>query len=152
MSDAGDPVTHISGGFLRIKGRIMRCWVERKDGFMCVELWGQTSTGNRKLDGTVSPDTPGPNNEVVENLWCFPVMCTYEAKILDCLLLQPSKQKGTFRRFGVFTSRWDRKEGTDPLKDAYDLFDKDLFDKYSVSSELEYEESKEGKKYTITII
>lgn len=52
MSDAGDPLTHISGGFIRLKERIMRCWFEReKNGFMYVELRGQTSTGNRKLKG-----------------------------------------------------------------------------------------------------
>lgn len=145
-SSAGDPVTQVSYGFIRLKGRLTKCRLDRKDGPMFEEVWGQTSKGNQKLAGTVSPDTPGSRNDVVEDLWCLPVMMR-GVNFTDCVLLQHAEQKGTFARFGAFTSRWDAKEGTDLFKHSCDVFDNSF-----AKNDFEYEETKEGKKYTITII
>jgi hypothetical protein len=54
--------------------------------------------------------------------------------------------------FGVFTLGRLRKEETDLLKNTYNLFDNNLFDKNSISNNLKYKESEQGKKYIIIII
>lgn len=152
-SSVGDAITHVTDGFIRLKGRLTTCWYNGMCEPIFGELWGITSTGKQKIEGTVEPDTKGPDNEVVGDLYCFPIMLTKqnepspEFDFTYCLLLQRAEDKGTFRRFGTFSSRWGRKEGTDLFSDACNVFDTS-----TKREDWEYEETGKGKKYIITII
>jgi hypothetical protein len=154
-SDIEDTTTQVTHGFIRLRGRLTKCWYVRGRGYSSGKLWGITSRGEQLLQSTsqVKPDYDGPENEIVRDLYCFPIMLSKQFKpppeidIIHCLILHRAEEKGPFTRFGEFSPHWAREGGVDLIKEACNFFDA------TTDTEVwEYEETENGKKYTITII
>lgn len=160
ISAIGDVMTQVSGGSLSLKGRLTTCSYIYTAG----EIFGKLKTfipnGEQVLDGDAYNDIRSlEEDRLVEDLYCIPIILdnihqvTADSEDLDsigCLLLQYTQEARTFKRFGIYSSgQGDKNDnnGTNLLRDACDFFDA------STSIEdWDYEETEQGKKYTITII